>query len=102
MMRELGPKKTFTGFVQEKLVNAGSKSEHTAIVLHVDGVDYKLNVKGQNPFEQPNLKPFLGLRVAVEGQALDNHLFVANIKNITVLGPPGRTAQPRNPRPPQP
>jgi hypothetical protein len=94
------PKKSFTGILKQKLVNKGSKSEHQAIVLELtDGTDLRLRVQGHNPFQNDALKSYVGKRVQINGFTTPAQplLLIENVSDITVLGPPGRTA-----RPPQP
>jgi hypothetical protein len=98
----LGAKKTHTGVVRRQLVNKGSKSEHNAVVLDCgDGHPVPLRVKGGNPFHDPALDPFVGMRVTLEGVALSgvHAILVDNVSDITVLGPPGRPARPSGPKP---
>ncbi len=99
----LGQKKTYTGMVRKETYAKGSKSEHQAVVLDTgDGNPMKLRIRGNNPFTDPELDQFVGMRVTVEGIAGSgvNHLFVDSAADIVVLGPPGRPARPpQGPRP---
>jgi hypothetical protein len=97
----------FTGTVQRKLLNAGSKSEREATVLDTgDGGVFELRVKGGNPFHTPELEPFIGRRVSVEAYlsapgsgTLQSALFIDKISDITVLGPPPKPPRWSQPRP---
>lgn len=98
----LGQKKTYTGMVRKETYAKGSKSEHQAVVLDTgDGNPMKLRIRGNNPFSDPELDQFVGMRVSVEGIAGSgvNILFVEKAADIVVLGPPGRSARPQGPRP---
>lgn len=94
------PKKSFTGILKQKLVNKGSKSEHKAIVLELaDGTDLRLRVLGDNPFQNDALKSYIGQRVQINGFTTPAQplLLIDSVADITLLGPPGRTAKPPRP-----
>jgi hypothetical protein len=94
------PKSIFTGILRRKVINPGSKSEHAAVVLELaDGTNLRLRLLGDNPFESNALKPYVGMRVKIEGSLLPSPplLTIDSVADITVLGPPGRPF-----RPPQP
>ena len=56
------------GTVVRERVGAGTKSERDAILLVTeDGRRLQLRVKGGNPLYDPNLEPFIGRIVRVEG-----------------------------------
>lgn len=96
------PKKKYTGIVRKEIYAKGSKSEHAAVVLDTGAErPLKLCIRGNNPFDDPALEPFVGLRVSVEGTASAHtgHLFVETAADIVVLGPPGRPSRPAGPRP---
>lgn len=99
----LGQKKTYTGMVRKETYAKGSKQEHQAVVLDTgDGTPMKLRIRGNNPFTDPELDQFVGMRVTLEGIAGSgqNILFVESASDIVVLGPPGRPARPpQGPRP---
>ena len=98
----LGLKKSYTGMVRKETYAKGSKSEHEAVVLDTgDGNPMKLRIRGNNPFSDPELDQFVGMRVKVDGIAGSgvNILFVEDVKDIVLLGPPGRPARPPGPRP---
>ena len=97
----LGHRSKFTGTVRRERVNVGSKSEHDAVVLDTGaGPHLKLRVKGGNPFHDPALDAFVGLRVALEGVAGSGAPFVMvdSVADIQVLGPPGRPRNPAGPK----
>jgi len=96
----LGKKDTYTGMVTRKRINVGSKSEHEAVVINVDGVDMKLRINGGNPFHDPALDAFVGKRVKVEGVAGSGvpFIMVDSVADIVVLGPPGRPSRPPAPK----
>jgi hypothetical protein len=92
------PKKSFTGILKQKLVNKGTNSEHQAVVLELtDGTNLRLRVQGYPPFQNDALKPYVGMRVQINGTPDEPLLLIDSVADITVLGPPGRPA-----RPPQP
>ena len=98
----LGHKDTFTGTVKRERVNVGSKSEHDAVVLDTGaGPKMKLRVKGGNPFHDPSLDAFVGMRVTLEGVAGSGlpFIMVDSVADIKVLGPPGRPSRPAGPKP---
>lgn len=84
-------KQQLTGTLKAKTVNAGSKSEHTAVVLELDdGTEHRLRVIGDNPFQNDTLKPFVGHRVTVNGQMSDTGapvFIVGGIQDILFHGP---------------
>jgi len=100
-MTPLPPKADLTGIVKRQTVNAGSKSEHAALVIETEGRSFELRLKGGNPFEQnPALLPFLNMRVRIAGaQLMGNVAQVDNIADVTLLGPPGRPSRPAGPKP---
>lgn len=63
---------SFEGVVAEKIVNAGTKSEHTAVVLVTDSGEYKLRQQGGNPFVDPELQKLVGKRLSLEGTLLNS------------------------------
>ena len=66
------------GRVVRKLVSAGSKSEHEALVLVTpDGQEYKLRRDGGNPFRDPGLDALEGKRIECEGRLRNGQLIVA-------------------------
>lgn len=95
-MTPIPPKADLTGIVTRQTVNAGSKSEHEALVIDAGTRSYELRLKGSNPFEQnPALLPFLNMRVRIEGASLMGNIAqVEKLADITLLGPPGRPARP--------
>ena len=99
-MTPIPPKADLTGFVKRQTVNAGSKSEHEALVIEAEGRTFQLRVKGSNPFEQnPDLLPFLNMRVKIEQAVLMGNIAqVDKISDIILLGPPGRPARPPQPK----
>lgn len=97
----LGHKSTFTGVVRRERVNVGSKSEHEAVVLDTGaGPHLKLRLNRGNPFHDPALDAFVGMRVTLEGVAGSGLPFVMvdSVADIKVLGPPGRPHHPKGPK----
>ena len=88
-------KKTYTGTITRKTVNAGSKSEHEAVVLQTATETLQLRVKGNNPFIDPALLPFIGTRATITGEEYKGHLIVDSLSDI-------KPELVRNPRPPKP
>ncbi len=98
----LGHKLKFTGVVKRETVNAGSKSEHEAVVLDTGkGPHLKLRIANGNPFHDPALDAFVGKRISVEGVPGSGLPFIMidSVADITVLGPPARPSKPMGPRP---
>lgn len=57
-----------TGEVRRRLVNAGSKSEHDAVVLDTpNGASYELRPPGGNPFETGDLDHLVGQAIITRG-----------------------------------
>jgi hypothetical protein len=73
------------GNVVRQRVNAGSKSEHDALVLQSALGDFRLQRAGGNPFWDDQLAGLEGKRIAVEGTVRDNVLILSS---WSVLGSP--------------
>ncbi|HNF47962.1 MAG TPA: hypothetical protein PKO18_04620 [Chitinophagales bacterium] len=72
-------KKTIKGKVEVKKFGSGTKSEHNAIYIrdNLTNEEYVLRLKGTNPFENNELKSFIGKEVKAKG-ILDDYLFLAD------------------------
>ena len=72
-------KKTVKGKVEVKKLGSGTKSEHNAIYIrdNLTNEEYVLRLKGTNPFENNELKSFIGKEVKAKG-ILDDYLFLAD------------------------
>ncbi len=65
------------GEVRRRLVNAGSKSEHSAVVLDTpDGATYELRAPGGNPFETGDLDRLVGQEIVTRGVLADQTLLM--------------------------
>ncbi|MBI3442071.1 MAG: hypothetical protein HY052_09785 [Proteobacteria bacterium] len=82
----LGKKATYTGTIIKEVINAGSNSEHLAILLCTDdGIKYPLRLKGANPFEiDPLLNQLIGSKATVLAVAGSGApvLFVDSLSDI--------------------
>lgn len=85
-------KKVFNGVVKRKTLNAGSKNEHSAIVLKTATQTFKLNLKGDNPFENKGLAHLVDSTVKIEGRTMGSTLFIQDKADIQVINPPPRPA----------
>jgi hypothetical protein len=98
----LGEKKPHTGTVKLEHVGGSSKSGRVTHVLDTGmGPPMVLRLKGGNPMRDPAFDKFVGSRVSIDGIAGSgvNFLLVEDLKDITVIGPPGRPSRPKGPRP---
>lgn len=76
---------TYTGLVQRKRLDEGSKSEREATVLVSAGTEYVLRRRGGNPFEVDNsLDEFVGKEVACEGVLQDLTLIFDSCRQATL------------------
>jgi hypothetical protein len=95
----LGQKETYTGTVERKRINVGSKSERDAIVIMLDDHQapaFELRT-GKNPFKvDKDLEPFVGKRVRVKGIKGSGvlALFVDSVSDISVIIPPANNNRP--------
>lgn len=66
------------GQVRQRTVNAGSKNEHSAVMLDTPGGEsYELRLPGGNPFEPSrDLSNLVGKRIVTRGVASDSTLLV--------------------------
>lgn len=71
-----------TGTVSKKKVAAGSKSEHAAVTMVVDGKTYILRQRRKNAFQNEELENLVGKKVLIEGDVAANVLFV---RSYTIL-----------------
>ncbi len=63
---------TYTGLIQRKKLDEGSKSEREATVLVSAGTEYVLRRRGGNPFEvDETLDDFVGKEVECDGVLQD-------------------------------
>ncbi len=72
------------GYLSLDLLFPGSKSERTYPVLHgLDGLSYRLHVKGDSLFTESSLKNYVGNRVRVHGRVDDirGHLRIVLNRN---------------------
>ncbi len=79
-------KKKISGKVFIKKYGKGTKSEHDAIFIQDNKThdEYNLRLKGSNPFENKELREYVGKDVTVKGSFLDDSLFLADkIERIT-------------------
>jgi len=67
---------SFRGRVVRKLLGAGTKSEHEALVLVTDAGEYRLRRLGGNPFWDEALAPLEGKRVECTGTVRDGVLLL--------------------------
>jgi hypothetical protein len=67
-----------SGRVRKAMVNVGSKSEHTAVLLDADdGHSYELRMPSQNPFEiSPHLTDLVGEHLTTSGVASNGTLLM--------------------------
>lgn len=100
----LGQKQKYTGTI--KLQHVGgpppSKSGRVTHVLDTgDGNPVPLRLKNGNAMRDPAFDQFVNMRVTLEGVALSglHALIVDDVKDITVLAPPGRPSRPPAPKP---
>lgn len=80
-------KKAFNGTVKKEVVAKGSKSERTAVVLHISAAkSYVLRLRGEGGFDTSSLEEYVGKDVSVKGvEILHGHtLVVASKSDITV------------------
>lgn len=72
-------KKTIKGKVVVKKFGSGTKSEHDAVYIidNLTNEEYVLRLKGTNPFENNEIKSFIGKEVKAKG-ILDDYLFLAD------------------------
>lgn len=74
---------TYEGFLKTAFVNAGSKSEHRAVVLQTaNGDEFKLNVKGLNPFSDPALDAYVGRYAEVRGTIIPHTPYVLHVEKF--------------------
>lgn len=100
----LGQKQKYTGIIRLQHVGGSSKSGRETHVLDTgDGNPVPLRLKNGNAMRDPAFDPFVNMRVSLEGVALSglHALIVDDVKDIVLLGPPGRPSHPPA-RPPQP
>jgi hypothetical protein len=55
------------GTVARRPYAVGSKSEHEAVMLITDEGEFRLQLKGGNPFRDPALDALVGKRIEAEG-----------------------------------
>ena len=55
------------GKVTRRPYAAGSKSEHEAVMLVTDEGEFRLQIKGGNPFHDPALERLVGRQIEAEG-----------------------------------
>ena len=70
------------GKVIEKPFGRGSKSEHEAVYLQTDKGEFLLRKEGSNPFENQELREFVGKEVVATG-TLREYLFL--VKTIELV-----------------
>ena len=69
-------RQTFTGKVVKKPWGVGSKSEHQAVMLVTKEKEYILREMGANPFQNSKLDNLVGQEVTLEGQILNDYVFL--------------------------
>jgi hypothetical protein len=65
-----------SGLVIRKTFGKGSKSEHEAVYLQSDKVEYVLRRRGANPFSDPVLEDLVGKRISATGTIKEYVFFV--------------------------
>jgi hypothetical protein len=68
----------FSGEVIHHKVGAGSKSEHTAVVLLTSEGPLKLRRASGNPFHDAELEKLVGRKIVAEGQVHQGQLLLAS------------------------
>ena len=68
--------RTVTGDVVKKTFAEGSKSEHQAVMLIVDGKEWRLKRLGGNPFQDPELDKLVGKRIRCDAMPHENTLIL--------------------------
>ncbi len=90
-------KQQFSGTLKSIVVNAGSKSEHTAVVLEqADGTWHRIRVIGDNPFQANEaLKAHVGQSATVTGEMKFGVLTISGLKDVTIIDPAAPVKKPR-------
>jgi hypothetical protein len=68
----------YQGSVIRRRVAAGSKSDHSAVLLDTGSEQYVLRRVGANPFSDPALEKLVGQKVTFDGSVRGYTLFVDN------------------------
>jgi len=62
--------KSFSGVVYKDRWAKGSKSDHVAVCVNIDGQPFKLRREGGNAFVDPQLEALVGKRVTGKGREI--------------------------------
>ena len=68
----------YRGLVIKELVAVGSKSEHEAVMLEMNGDRLELRRMGANPFHDTMLDQLVGKDVEIEGYIYNGKLIVTS------------------------
>lgn len=71
------------GTVQQRRYAVGSKSEHDAVTLLTPEGEFRLQRKDANPFEDPQLRAYVGKHVEVAGFVAGPSLIIEDLKEIS-------------------
>ena len=74
----------YTGRVIRHTFAPGSKSEHEAVFLVIDGAEYVLRREDGNPFDDPELEALVGQTITCEGVIRD---YLLTIKRWEIIPP---------------
>ena len=77
----------YTGNLLFQIVASESKQEHSAPVLHTSEGLVRLYIKGDNPFENNQLRAFEGQNIQVEGK-WKNGILVVKADQLIVVPTP--------------
>ena len=71
-----------TGHVTRKILYAGTKSEHEALVLVTPAGEYKLRRQGGNPFRDDTLAVLEGKQIEGEGVLRQSQFILSSWKTV--------------------
>jgi hypothetical protein len=73
---------TFTGRVEQLRVARGTKSEHVAVVLRVEGRALRLRRRGGHAYDDPVLARLVGKTITCEGTVHGHALIIDRWKAL--------------------
>lgn len=87
--------KSFSSVVHKDRWAKGSKSDHFAVFVVIDGQPFKLRREGGNPFVDPQLEALVGKRIDGKGREIAGSTFLLSGWEIVEDSEDDRIGPPR-------